>query len=217
MTTIQSSTKSQISPATERVYHQSNLLGSWKGTWSKNHQDVEFKVVNIRGSQAQVEYTHNGHTERGLAEVDGATITFGNVTIGTKNGQTAALEFSSGGAKMSAILSKQASDTPQDKLVGSWSGYSRDNGQSAYFQVVSIDGKDAQVRFSANGGTIQSGSGAVYKNTVMLGGKAQITSDDGQTGNVVIQVGRKTYSVPVTKSKIANASSSSSSSVNKLA
>ena len=216
MTTIQSSTKSQISPATERTYHQSNLLGSWKGTWSMNHQEVEFKVINIRGSQAQVEYTHNGHTERGLADVDGATITFGNVTIGTKNGQTAALEFSAGGGKASAILSKQASDTEQDKLVGSWSGYSRDNGQSAYFQVVSIDGKDAQVRFSVNGGTIQSGGGLVYKNTVMLGAKAQITSGDGQTGNVVIQVGRKTYSVPVTKSKVANASSSSSS-VNKLA
>jgi hypothetical protein len=216
MTTIQSSTKSQISPATERIYHQSNLLGSWKGTWSMNHQDVEFKVINIRGSQAQVEYTHNGHTERGLADVDGATITFGNVTIGTKNGQTAALEFSAGGAKMSAILSKQASDTDQNKLVGNWSGYSRDNGQSAYFQVVSVDGRDAQVRFSANGGTIQSGDGTVYKNTVMFGAKAQITSNDGQTGNVVIQVGRKSYSVPVTKSKVASASTSSSS-VNKLA
>ena len=216
MTAILSSTKSQISPATERIYHQSNLLGSWKGTWSKNHQEVAFKVINIRGTQAQVEYTHNGRTERGLADVDGATITFGNVTIGTKNGQTAALEFSAGGAKMSAILSKQASDTDQNKLVGNWSGYSRDNGQSAYFQVVSVDGRDAEVRFSVNGGTIQSGEGTVYKNTVMFGAKAQITSDDGQTGNVVIQVGRKSYSVPVTKSKVASASSSSSS-VNKLA
>jgi hypothetical protein len=134
----------------------------------------------------------------------------------TKNGQTAALEFSASGAKMSAILSKQAADTGQDKLVGSWSGYSRDNGQSAYFQVVSVDGNDAKVRFSVNGGTIQSGDGTVHKNTVMLGGKAQITSNDGQTGSVVVQVGRKTYSVPVTKSKVAS-SSSSSSSVNKLA
>jgi hypothetical protein len=216
MTTIQSSTKSQISPATERVYHQSNLLGSWKGLWSNSHQEVEFKVINIRGSQAQVEYTHNGRTERGLADVDGATITFGNVTIGTKNGQTAALAFQSGTAKASAILAKAPSDTDQNKLVGSWSGYSRDNGQSAYFQVVSIDGNDAQVRFSVNGGTIQSGDGTLYKNTVMLGGKAQITSNDGQNGNVVIQVGRKTFSVPVTKSKVASASSSSSS-VNKVA
>src|SRR5215469_12435216 len=92
MTTIQSS--SQISPANERVYHQSNLLGDWKGTWTKNGQPVEFKVINIRGTTAQVEYTHNGHTERGLADVSGATINFGDVTIGTKNGQTAALEFS---------------------------------------------------------------------------------------------------------------------------
>ena len=54
MTTI-SSTTSQISPATERVYHQSNLLGDWKGTWTKSGQPLEFKVINIRGSTAQVE------------------------------------------------------------------------------------------------------------------------------------------------------------------
>jgi len=55
---------SQISPANERVYHQSNLVGDWKGTWSKNHQPVEFKVVSIKGSSAQVEYTHNGTLRR---------------------------------------------------------------------------------------------------------------------------------------------------------
>src|SRR5262245_19047799 len=116
MTTIQSITKSQISPATERVYHQSNLLGSWKGTWSNSHQEVEFKVINIRGAQAQIEYTHNGRTERGMADVDGATITFGNVTIGTKNGQTAVLAFQSGTAKANAILAKEPADKDQDKL-----------------------------------------------------------------------------------------------------
>ena len=98
MTTI-SPTTSQISPATERVYHQSNLLGDWKGTWANSSSPVEFKVVNIRGDTAQIEYTHDGHTERGLADVNGATITFGNVTIGTRNGSVAAFEFSVSGAK----------------------------------------------------------------------------------------------------------------------
>ncbi|HLG80529.1 MAG TPA: hypothetical protein VKY22_05905 [Bradyrhizobium sp.] len=212
MTTISSST-SQISPASERVYHQSNLLGDWKGTWTKSGQPVEFKVINIRGTQAQVEYTHNGHTERGLADVSGATISFGDVTIGTKNGQNAALEFSVGTAKMTAILQKQASTTEQSQLVGSWSGYSTANGQSAFFQVVSVDGRDAQVSYTANGGTTQKGTGTVYKNTVMFG-KAQITSNDGQTGNVILQVGHNSYSIPVTKKK---PTSSSSSSVNKVA
>ena len=41
-------------------------------------------------------------------------------------------------------------------------------------------------------------------------------TNDGQTGNVVFKVGHNTYSVPVTKSK-PTTSSSSSSSVNKLA
>jgi hypothetical protein len=212
ITTIPSG--SQISPATERMYHQSNLIGDWKGVWSsKDHQQVEFKVVNIRGAKAQVEYTHNGHTERGLADVDGATITFGDVTIGTKDGKNAALEFSAGGATKSAILAKVDTSADQNKLVGSWSGFSSTNGQSAFFQVVSVDGRDAQVRFTANGGVMQSGAGVVSKNSVMFGGKATFTSDDGQNGKIVFQSGHSTYSVPVTKNKTA---STSSSAVNKV-
>ena len=211
---------SQIAPGVERVYHQSNLVGDWKGSWKNNNRPVELKVINIRGNQAQVEYTHDGRTERGTGSVDGATISFGNITIGTKNGSVAALEFSSGTAKQTAVLNKQAAPADQSKLVGSWSGYSKDNGQSAFFQVVSVDGRDAQVRFTANGGQIQSGDGIVYQNTVMFGSKAQFTTNDGQNGNVVIQIGHKSYSIPVTKSKTPTASSNastSSSSVNKLA
>jgi hypothetical protein len=206
---------SQIAPATERVYHQSNLIGDWKGTWQKNGRPVEVKVVNIRGDQAQVEYTHDGHTERGTGSVDGATLSFGNITIGTKNGSVAALEFSSGTTKTTAVLNKQAAAADQSKLVGSWSGFSSKNGQSAFFQVVSVDGRDAQVRFTANGGALQSGVGDVVQNTVMFGSTAQFTTNDGQNGNVVFKVGRNTYSVPVTKNKTPAASTSST--VNKLA
>jgi hypothetical protein len=208
---------SQIAPATERVYHQSNLIGDWKGTWKNNSRPVEVKVLNIRGGQAQVEYTHDGRTERGTGSVDGATISFGNITIGTKNGSVAALEFSSGTAKQTAVLNKDAAPADQSKLVGSWSGFSKANGQSAFFQVVSVDGRDAQVRFSANGGTLQSGDGLVYQDTVMFGSKGQFTTKDGQTGTVVVQIGQKSYAVPVTKNKTPTASSTSSSSVNKLA
>jgi hypothetical protein len=98
---------SQISPGTERVYHQTRLLGDWKGTWSKDNRPVEFKVLNIKGSTAQVEYTHGGQTERGTATVNGSTITFGNVTIGTRDGSKAALEFSYGTTKNTAILDKR--------------------------------------------------------------------------------------------------------------
>jgi hypothetical protein len=213
MTTI-SSTTSQISPAIERVYHQSNLLGDWTGTSASNHQPVEFKVINIRGNTAQVEYTHNGHTERGLADVNGMTITFGNVTIATRDGSKAAFEFSFGSAKWSAILDKQAAPaSDQNKLVGGWSGFSSENGQSASVTVVSIDGRDAQVRYILNGVSRQV-AGIVSKNTVMFDG-ASITSNDGNTGNVVFRVGHQTFSVPVTKLKTST--TNSSSSVNKLA
>jgi hypothetical protein len=211
---------SQISPATERVYHQTNLIGDWKGTWKDSGRQLEFKVVNIRGSQATIEYTHDGRTERGVASVDGATITYGDITIGTKNGSVAVLEFSSGVAKKTAVLAKVPADpADQNKLVGSWSGFSKTNGQSAFFQVVSVNGTDAQVRFTANGGTIQSGDGIVSQNTVMFNGaKAQFSSKDGQTGTITFKSGLKTYAVPVTKSKTPAASTpTSTNAVNKLA
>jgi hypothetical protein len=210
MTTISAST-SQISPANERMYHQSNLLGDWKGKSTQHDQPVEFKVINIRGNQAQVEYTHNGRTERGFGSVDGATITFGNVTIGTKNGSAAALEFSTGTAKWAAVLSKQSSTADQNQLIGTWSGLSRQNGQVASVQVTSIDGRNAQVKFTLDG-VLHQGTGIVSKNSIMFAG-ATFSSSDGSNGNVVFSVGHNTYSVPITKAK----PSSTSSSVNKLA
>jgi hypothetical protein len=207
---------SQISPATERVYHQSNLIGDWKGSWKTNGRPIEVKVVNIRGSSAEVEYTHDGHTERGVGSVDGATISFGNITIGTKNGSVAAVEFSSGTAKMDAVLNKQTSTADQSKLVGTWTGTS--GNQSAFFQVVSVDGKDAQVRFTANGAAVQSGDGiTVGSNTVTFGSKATFTNIDGLNGKVVYTVGHSTYSVPVTLQKPAATTSTSTNTVNKLA
>jgi hypothetical protein len=210
MTTI-SPTTSQISPANERVYHQSNLLGDWKGTWKDTSRPVEFKVINIRGAKAQIEYTHDGHTERGLADVNGATITFGNVTIATRNGSVAAFEFSAGGAEKTAILNKQAADTDQNKLVGTWNGFSTSNGKSISFTVKSVDGRDAVVSWTVDG-VAHAGTGTVYKNTAMFG-KAQVTSDDGKTGSVVLQVGSKSYSIPVTK----YVPPSTSKALNKLA
>jgi hypothetical protein len=210
MTTISSST-SQISPATERVYHQSNLLGDWKGTWANSSSPVEFKVVNIRGAKAQVEYTHDGHTERGLADVDGATITFGNVTIATRNGSVAAFEFSVAGAKKTATLNKQAATADQSKLVGTWNGFSTSNGKSISFTVKSVDGRDAVVSWSVDG-VAHEGAASVYKNTVMFG-KAQVTSDDGKSGTAVLQVGNKSYAIPVRK----YVPPSTSTAVNKLA
>jgi hypothetical protein len=209
---------SQISPAVERVYHQTNLIGDWKGTWKNSASPVEFKVVNIKGPQAEVEYTHDGHTERGIASVDGATITYGNVTIGTKNGSVAVLEFSAGTATKTAVLNKDTSGTDQNKLVGTWSGFNKDNRQSAFFQVISVDGRDAQVRFTANGGTIQTGDGIVSGNAVMFGSKAQFSSTDGQNGTIIFKSGLKTYSVPVTKTKTpAATTTTSTNAVNKLA
>ncbi|MGJ4941178.1 hypothetical protein ACQR1W_11455 [Bradyrhizobium sp. HKCCYLS1011] len=195
MTVVQST--SQISPAMERVYHQSNLLGEWKGSWTANNQAVSFKVVNIRGAQATIEYTHNGRTERGIGKVNGATIDFGNVTLGTKNGKTAVLLFSAGGGKATATLEKQAPAGEQSNLTGSWAGYSADNGKSASFRVLSVSGNEAQVSVTTDGITRQ-GTGIVYKNVIMFG-QSQISTDDGKNGNVIYQFGNKSYMVPVTK------------------
>ena len=197
---------SQISPANERVYHQSGLLGDWKGKWAGKNQDVGFKVVNIRGTRAQIEYTHNGHTERGFGQVNGATITYGSVTVGTKDGKNLVLLFSSGVGKQTATLEKQAPPASDSRLVGSWGGYSADNGKSASFRVLAVDGKEAQVSVTTDGVTRQ-GTGIVYKNVIMFG-QAQIATDDGQNGNIIYQVGTKSFTVPVTKYPPADSSSS---------
>ena len=63
------------------------------------------------------------------------------------------MEFSVGTAKMTATLQKQAATTFQSNLVGNWSGYSSANGQSAYFTVTAVNGRDAQVTYTANGTT----------------------------------------------------------------
>jgi hypothetical protein len=204
---------SQISPVNERIYHQSNLLGDWKGLWSKSHQPVEFKVLSIRGDTAQVEYTHNGRTERGTGTVSAATITYGNVTIGTRDGKNAGLEFSFGTAKMTAILAKAAAaPVDQNKLVGNWIGTTATT--SATFRVLSIKGRDAQVQYTVNGRTV-TGVGDVYKNTVTLG-TVQVSSDDGVHGTVTFPIGHSTLTVQATKFT-PGSTNSTGSSVNKLA
>lgn len=203
---IVTSSTSQISPANERMYHQSNLLGEWKGNWAGNNQAVGFKVVNIRGARAQIEYTHNGHTERGFGQVNGATITFGSVTIGTKDGKNLALVFSAGGGQASASLEKQAPPASDSRLMGSWGGYSADNGKSASFRVLSVNGNEAQVSVTTDGITRQ-GTGIVYKNVIMFG-QSQIATDDGQNGKIIYQVGTKSFMVPVTKYPPSDTSSS---------
>jgi hypothetical protein len=205
MAVISSST-SQISPANERMYHQSNLLGEWKGNWAGNNQPVSFKVVNIRGARAQVEYTHNGRTERGFAEISGSLLTFGTVTVGTKDGKKLVLLSSAGGGKQTATLDKQAPPASDSRLMGSWGGYSTDNGKSASFRVLSVKGNEAQVSVTTDGITRQ-GTGTVYKNVIMFG-QAQIATNDGKNGKVIYQVGTKSFSVDVTKYPPADSSSS---------
>jgi hypothetical protein len=184
MAVISSST-SQISPANERVYHQSRLLGEWKGNWAGNNQPVSFKVVNIRGARAQVEYTHNGRTERGFGEVNGALITFGTITVGTKDGKNLVLLSSAGAGKQTANLEKQAPPASDSRLMGSWGGYSSET----------------------TDGITRQGTGIVYNNVIMFG-QSQISTKDGQNGTVIYQVGTKSFSVPVTKYPPADSSSS---------
>ena len=193
----------QISPANERVWRQTNLLGDWKGTIKQNNAAVEFKVVSINGSTAQVEYTHNGRTERGTATVDKDSITFGNVTIATRNGQQAAFEFSyqpsgqlASSGTQTAVLSKSADPTANtNPLQGSWTGAAASHGAS--FQVISINGRDAQVKYNIDGQSGQ-GVGDIVGNAVLLG-KIQFSNIDGKNGKVTFQSGHQTIQLNVQK------------------
>jgi hypothetical protein len=194
---------SHINPVNEKLYRQSNLLGDWKGTTKQNHAAVEFKVISINGSTAQVEYTHNGRTERGTATVSQNSISFGNVTIATRNGTQAAFEFAyqpsgqlAATGTQTAILSKDtsAATTDANPLVGSWTGATADH--SASFTVSSIGGRDAQVKYAVDGRSGQ-GTGDVTKNSVLFGSVA-FKNIDGTNGTVTYQTyQRQTITLPV--------------------
>ena len=102
-----------------------------------------------------------------------------------------------GAGKQTANLEKQAPPASDSNLMGSWGGYSSDNGKSASFKVLDVNGKEAQVSVTTDGVTRQ-GTGYVYKNVIMFG-QAQIATDDGQNGKIIYQVGTKSFMVPVTK------------------
>jgi len=195
---------SHINPVNETLYRQSNLLGDWKGTTKQNHAAVEFKVISINGSTAQVEYTHNGRTERGQATVSQNSISFGNVTIATRNGTQAAFEFAyqpngqlASTGTQTAVLSKDATASADaNPLVGSWTGATVDH--TASFTVSSIDGRDAQVKYAVDGRSGQ-GTGDVSKNSVLLGNVA-FNNIDGTHGTVTYQTYlHQTITLPVTK------------------
>ena len=187
---------SRISPVNEKLYHQSNLLGDWKGSFSNNNQAIEFKVVSITGDTAQIEYSHNGHKEVGTANVDKNTITYGNVTIATRDGQQGALEFSFGTVRQAAVIDKVATPAAdQNPLVGSWIGSTET--QSASFQVLSISGRDAQVRYTINGQS-STGVGDVVNNAVIFG-KVLLSVADGLNGKLTFPGPGQTLSLDVTK------------------
>jgi hypothetical protein len=187
-------TTSHILTANERAYHQSNLLGDWQGT-TKRNQALEFKVVSINGNSAQIEITRNGRTQRGTAIVDQNSITFGNLTIATRDGQQAAFVDQTGGAvSQTAILNKTA-DPDVSPLQGSWVGSTDEH--RASFQVISINGRDAQVRYNIDG-TSGQGVGDVFGNAVLLG-KIQFSNINGLDGNVTFQSGHQTISLAVQK------------------
>ena len=191
---------SRITPLNEKLYHQSNLLGDWKGSFKQTHQPVEFDVLSINGTSAQVTYTHNGRTERGTATVSQNSITFGNVTIATRDGKQAAFEFSfqapgqiSQSGTQTAILTKDPA--AGSALVGNWTGAT--DVHSVSFQVLSINGRNAQVKFNFDGQSGQ-GVGDVDGNAILTS-KIQFSNIDGTNGKVTFKSGGQTLSLAVKK------------------
>lgn len=170
---------SQISPANERLYHQSNLIGDWKGSYSKLKGPVEFKVLSIKDGTAQVEYTHNGRTDRGTATVTKNQLTFQNVTVATRNGQKAVIQLDASVTKFNGVLDKDttASKKPDGPLVGTWTGTDNKTGDVANFTVKSVNGKEADVSYTVNGVT-KKGTASVYQNVVRLGNVQIIVNPD---------------------------------------
>lgn len=194
---------SQISPANERLYKQSNLIGDWKGSYTKLKQPVEFKILSIKGGTAQVEYTHNGHTDRGTATVDKNMVTFQNVTVATRNGQNAVIQLDAGSTKFNGVLTKDTTSgkAPDGPLVGTWTGTNSATGDVASFTVKSVNGKEADVSYTVNGIT-KSGTGSVYQNVVRLA-NAQVTVNPDGSGQISFTKLAQTFSIAAKKASTA--------------
>jgi len=209
-----SGTGSQISKQAETLYDQSNLLGTWSGKWSSGNQAFSVKVDKITGATAEIEYTHNGTTQKQQATVSQNTISFGSITLGTKNGTNGAAELQVGSFTSTATLTKSAppatSTTGTNKLIGSWSGLTS-SGNAASFTVKSITGTSADVTYAVNGIT-NSGTGTYNAaNNVISFGGAQIALTPTGDANVVYTSLGSTYSVPVTKASTSASATSTTS------
>jgi hypothetical protein len=202
---------SQISPVNEKLYHQSNLIGDWTGTYSQNKQKIEFKVLSIKGTTAQVEYTHNGHVDRGTATVDKNMVTFDNVTIATRNGTSGVIELSAGSAKFTGTLTKNTAastaTTSTSPLVGTWSGIDSVSGAAASVTVKSVTGSTANVTFNVAGKTT-TGTADVYKNIVRMG-NVQIAVNPDTSAKVTYTKLGQTLTVAVKPYKSASTSTTS--------
>jgi hypothetical protein len=205
-------TGSQVSKQDETLYQQGNLIGTWTGKWSGTNQSVTFKVLKITGSTAEIEYDHNGQIQKGQATVSQNSITFGNVTIGTNNGSSGAIEFEAGTVTKTGTLTKTSTPSSATSdpthLIGSWSGLTS-TGNAASFQVKSITGTSAVVTSTVNGIT-NSGTGSYNAtNHVITFGSSQIALDNNGNANVIFKSLGSTYSVPVTKASTATNSTTS--------
>lgn len=190
---------SQIPPADERLYKQSNLIGDWKGSYTKLKGPVEFKVLSIKNGTAQVEYTHNGRTDRGTATVSKNELTFENVTIATRNGQKAVIQLDASVTKFNGVLDKDTTTAkvPDGPLVGTWTGTDNKTGDVASFTVKSVTGKEADVSYTVNGIT-KKGKATVYQNVVRLG-NVQVTVNPDTTGKISFTKLAQTLSISAKK------------------
>ena len=106
-------TNSRIAAQQENLYHTSNLLGTWSGKWNgSGNQSFTVKVDSITNGNASIEYTHNGQTQRGVAQVSKNIISFGTLQLATKNGSLGAAMFTSGSFQMTATVNKTVSAVP---------------------------------------------------------------------------------------------------------
>ncbi|MDR3374826.1 MAG: hypothetical protein P4L98_13950 [Ancalomicrobiaceae bacterium] len=190
---------SYISSVDQRLYKQSNLLGSWKGTMGG--KPITLKVTSIKGSTAQVEFDHGATKEHGTATVSQNTLTYGSMTIGTKNGTNGVMIFTAGTTQQAYQLTKDTTaDQPSSKLVGTWSGSDPTTGAAMTFNVKSVDGKTAQVVATAGGNKKQTGTADVMNDIVRIG-YTQISSSDGKTAHAMYKQGNQYLALTLTKQK----------------
>ena len=86
--------------------NESNLTGSWAGYSADNGKSASFRVLAVKGNEAQVSVTTDGITRQGIGIVYKNVIMFGQSQISTNDGKSGTVIYQVGNKSFMVPVNK---------------------------------------------------------------------------------------------------------------